>query len=370
MGTHPSNPSKDLQTGRTLLDLVQDNQALMSKDITEKYESKLPFLFKVLSINKALSIQAHPNKKLAEQLHAKDPKNYPDDNHKPEMTIAITDFEGLCGFRPLNEIAHYLSTVPALRQLIGEDEAKSFESTTKNSDESTNKKALQSAFTKLISSTSESLESATNKLLEQASAEKDDFAGSGGPSNTGAELSELVTRLNGQFPNDVGLFVLFFLNYVRLSPGEAMFLRADDIHAYISGDIIECMASSDNVVRAGFTPKFKDVDTLTSMLTYNYAPIEQQKMDAVDYPYVTLNAVAYSKSGEVRLYDPPIEEFAVVRSVLRGEGAKATFDAVQGPSIVICTEGTGKISVGPKTEVVKVSPAKQGMDGSCICECD
>jgi mannose-6-phosphate isomerase len=77
MGTHPSLPSKDLETKRTLLDLVQDNQALLSTEIAKKYENKLPFLFKVLSINKALSIQAHPNKKLAEQLHAKDSKNYP-----------------------------------------------------------------------------------------------------------------------------------------------------------------------------------------------------------------------------------------------------------------------------------------------------
>jgi mannose-6-phosphate isomerase len=77
MGTHPKLPSKDLQTKRSLLDLVQDNQMLLSKEIAEKYENKLPFLFKVLSINKALSIQAHPNKKLAEKLHAKDPENYP-----------------------------------------------------------------------------------------------------------------------------------------------------------------------------------------------------------------------------------------------------------------------------------------------------
>ena len=77
MGTHPSLPSKDVETQRSLLDLVQDNQALMSEDIAKRYGQKLPFLFKVLSIRKALSIQAHPNKKLAEQLHAKDPKNYP-----------------------------------------------------------------------------------------------------------------------------------------------------------------------------------------------------------------------------------------------------------------------------------------------------
>lgn len=77
MGTHPSLPSKDVETQRTLLDLVQDNKALMSQEIGQRYGDKLPFLFKVLSIRKALSIQAHPNKKLAEKLHAKDPKNYP-----------------------------------------------------------------------------------------------------------------------------------------------------------------------------------------------------------------------------------------------------------------------------------------------------
>jgi mannose-6-phosphate isomerase len=77
MGTHPSNPSKDVETGRTLLDLFEENEALLSTDVANKYGRKLPFLFKVLSINKALSIQAHPDKKLAEQLHAKDPKNYP-----------------------------------------------------------------------------------------------------------------------------------------------------------------------------------------------------------------------------------------------------------------------------------------------------
>ncbi len=87
MGTHPSLPSKDLETQRSLLDLVQDNQALMSSDVAERYGGKLPFLFKVLSIRKALSIQAHPNKKLAEKLHEKDPKNYPGwcNTHPPRV---------------------------------------------------------------------------------------------------------------------------------------------------------------------------------------------------------------------------------------------------------------------------------------------
>lgn len=115
-------------------------------------------------------------------------------------------------------------------------------------------------------------------------------------------------------------------------------------------DIIECMASSDNVVRAGFTPKFKDVDTLTEMLTYSYAPISEQKMDPTDYPYVTLNTTAYSSNSSATLYDPPIEEFSVVKTDLNKSGAKATFESIDGPSIIICTKGKGKITVGPKSE--------------------
>ena len=90
MGTHPSLPSRDLATQRSLLDLVQDNQSLMSVEIGRKYGGKLPFLFKVLSIRKALSIQAHPDKKLAEQLHARDSKNYPG-----EHSIFVTEGEAI-----------------------------------------------------------------------------------------------------------------------------------------------------------------------------------------------------------------------------------------------------------------------------------
>ena len=350
MGTHPSLPSKDVETGRSLLDLVDDNKALMGHDISSKYSSKLPFLFKVLSINKALSIQAHPNKKLAEKLHAQDPKNYPDDNHKPEMTIAITPFEGLCGFRPLKEISHFLNTIAPLRDLVGEEQAKGLDEAA-NSTSSANAKArLQAAFTHLMKSDRSAVASKSKDLLSLAESKKLDP----GPSvNTTEELCELVQRCNSQFPEDIGLFNLFFLNIVRLEPGQAMYLKADDIHAYISGDIIECMASSDNVIRAGFTPKFQDVNTLTEILTYDHDPPEQQLLQPVDYAYVKLNRDAYSSSSSSLLYDPPIEEFSVVRTVLRDAGAKATFEGVAGPSIVICTSGSGKISVGPKTEDIK-----------------
>jgi mannose-6-phosphate isomerase len=110
------------------------------------------------------------------------------------------------------------------------------------------------------------------------------------------------------------------------------------------------MASSDNVVRAGFTPKFQDVDTLTEILTYDHEPPEKQLLEPVDYPYVKLNSTAYSSSSECLLYDPPIEEFSVIRTVLKKERAKATFEGLSGPSIIICTSGNGTISVGPKQE--------------------
>lgn len=276
------------------------------------------------------------------------------------MTIAVTPFDGLCGFRPLAEITHFLQNVPSFRKLVGEEEAKNFETTVKgketsekDEDKEANKKALQSAFTKLMNTDNSTLESASKELLDAAKSEGANFAGNGGPTNDGQELADLVVRLNDQFPGDIGLFVQFFLNYVKLEIGEAMFLKADDIHAYLSGDIIECMASSDNVVRAGFTPKFKDVDTLTTMLTYSYAPISEQKMSPSDYPYVKLNATAYSSKSSAQLYDPPIPEFAVVRVALNKPKAKATFDPIEGPSIILCTKGKGTISVGPKTEKIE-----------------
>ncbi|KAI1422909.1 mannose-6-phosphate isomerase [Xylaria sp. FL1777] len=358
MGTHPSNPSKDLESGRNLLDLVESNAMLLGPSVKARYGPKLPFLFKVLSINKALSIQAHPNKKLAEQLHANDPRNYPDDNHKPEMAIAITDFEGLCGFRPLGEIAHFLASVPALRRLVGEDVSQGFISTvrdqeTDDASKEQNKRALRSAFSALMQSSPDEVASAAKSLVSEADSKGAEFANQGTQSTSGETMARLIARLNQQFPNDIGLFVLFFLNYVTLSPGEALFLKADDIHAYVSGDIIECMAASDNVVRAGFTPKFKDVQNLVNMLTYNYAPIEEQKMSPTEYPYAVLNRAAYSSGSEATLYNPPIEEFSVIRSVLKGNGSKVTFDPIDGPSIVICTGGKGSISVGSKTEEIK-----------------
>ena len=158
------------------------------------------------------------------------------------MTIAVTPFDGLCGFRPLKEISHFLSTVPSLRHLIGESAAKDFENgvsghetSDSEKDVDRNKKALQAAFSALMKVDKSTVATAAKELVSSAEKEGENFAGDGGPSNGGKELADLVIRLNGQFEGDIGLFVLFFLNYVKLEIGEAMFLKADDIHAYLSG---------------------------------------------------------------------------------------------------------------------------------------
>ena len=238
MGTHSNNPSYDYETKRSLEDFIKDNQMLMGHDVVKKYGEKLPFLFKVLSAQKALSIQAHPNKKLAKELHEKNPKEYKDDNHKPEMTIAITPFEGLCGFRPLKEVSYFLKAVKSFRKLVGEDAAAQFEATVDDSSKSEAelKQALKDAFSSLMNAKEEDIKTAAEELLAQIKREDQSFAGGESTPTPGSKaFAELLPRLNGQFPNDIGLFVVFFLNYVELQPGEAMFLQADDIHAYISG---------------------------------------------------------------------------------------------------------------------------------------
>jgi mannose-6-phosphate isomerase len=349
MGTHPKLPSYDIKSSRPLSELVSENATLLSTEVARKYGDKLPFLFKVLSIQKALSIQAHPNKKLAQQLHQRDSKNYPDDNHKPEMTIALTPFEGLCGFRPLDQISKFLDEIKPLRKAVGEDAAKAYQEGIKPAgksieDDNANKKALQKAFGALMKADKETIESSIADLVSLAKDSPDSFPEKG--------QAELITRLSEQYPGDIGILVQLFLNHLVLKPGEALFLQADDIHAYLQGDVIECMAASDNVVRAGLTPKFKDVDTLVDMLTYRTAPIEEQKLEPANYPYVTLNKTAFESNSLVKLYDPPIEEFSVLRTLLNKDGAKATFERIAGPSIILCTQGQGTIAIGEISEKI------------------
>lgn len=222
-------------------------------------QSALPYLFKVLSVSKALSIQAHPDKELAERLHRDAPALYKDDNHKPEIAIALTPFEAMCGFRPLPQVAAFLEVVPELRSIVGEEESVALvRSCSSSGDADDHKAALRNAFAAFMGRHAAAAASAVRSLVERLVAD---------PTAVPA-VRDLVLRLDSQFPSDIGVFAPFWLNVQTLAPGEGIFLAANEPHAYLAGDCVECMANSDNVVRAGLTPKHKDVPTLVEMLTY------------------------------------------------------------------------------------------------------
>ena len=127
MGTHKKAPSTiaspDDLTGTPLSDWLQVNQWALGDGVATQFNGGLPFLFKVLSINQALSIQAHPNKSHARELHKTSPDKYPDPNHKPEMVVALTEFEGLCGFRSPDSIREWTNQVPEFRTVLGQEAA-------------------------------------------------------------------------------------------------------------------------------------------------------------------------------------------------------------------------------------------------------
>ncbi|KAF8977545.1 Mannose-6-phosphate isomerase [Entomortierella lignicola] len=332
MGTHPSGPSTVYQSEQTLESVLKSNPKLSSPYFAEKYQGRLPFLFKVLSINKALSIQAHPDKHLAQKLFKERPDIYKDDNHKPEMAIALTEFEALCGFKPLSEISEALDQWPEFRSLVSDKEATDFQDAVVRSQSiegirgiKEGRQALKILYTTVMTSDPSKVKLELDQLIGRLGANSSEY-----PNQS---LEELLLRTHAQFPGDVGLFSMFFLNYVVLQPGQAIFLAANEPHAYLSGDCVECMAESDNVIRAGLTPKFKDVEVLTQMLTYHSKSSTDQ----------LLSGVLCTPTGHSLMYDPPIEEFSVILTTLDHAKEKERLRGAEGPSIVIVTKGKGVI---------------------------
>ena len=286
MGIHPNGPARLVLEDQLLAEYIEKNPDCLGKKIEERFGATLPFLFKVLSVNKALSIQAHPNKSHAEQLHAERPNIYKDPNHKPEIAVALTQFEGLCGFRPLEEIQTFLQTVPELREAVTEHQA--LLAATNQSYEQQLRQAFQSLMVCSPDLLKEQLEALQSRLAAESSS---------------CPVSALFLRLHSQYPGDVGCFVIYFLNHLQLLPGEAMFLGPNVPHAYLSGDCVEVMANSDNVVRAGLTPKLIDVPTLVSMLDYTCTGPLTRKF----------SADSELSSDLCQEFDPPVPDFSVAR---------------------------------------------------------
>ncbi|XP_074572039.1 mannose-6-phosphate isomerase 2-like [Curcuma longa] len=335
MGTHDSGPSFLMLAGSdsgevALKKWIRENPGALGDKVVAKWGTGLPFLFKILSVAKALSIQTHPDKELARMLHMMRPSVYKDPNHKPEMAIALTEFKALCGFVSMEELKDVLS-VPEITELVGNDEGSKIIQTRELNGYMNAKAVMQSAFIKLMSSNRDVISTLVSKLKNRLFSYKNsEFRG-----QRLSEKEQLALLLEKQYQADVGVLASFFFNYVKLSPGEALYIGPNEPHAYISGECIECMAASDNVVQAGLTPKYVDIQTLCSMLTYKQGFPEILRGISLN-PYVTR-------------YAPPFDEFEVDRCILPSKES-VLFSPVPGPSIFIIVAGEGQLQMGSVIE--------------------
>ncbi|WDO04022.1 mannose-6-phosphate isomerase, class I [Aeromonas allosaccharophila] len=252
MGAHPNGCSEVTLAGsvQKLSTLIDAAPAAALGDATLARFGSLPFLFKVLCAEKALSIQVHPSKAQAEAGFAKEEaagidikaanRNYKDPNHKPELVFALTPYQAMNGFR----------AIPAILALFDRMALPALADLTSALRQSQDEAGLQHFFHQLLILCGERKDEALAGLLAYAANHQED------------EAFALITSLATQYPGDVGLFSPLLLNVVTLQPGQAMFLDACTPHAYVRGTGLEIMANSDNVLRAGLTPKYIDVAEL------------------------------------------------------------------------------------------------------------
>lgn len=287
IGAHPKAPSRvAAPAGFGTLDraLQDDPVGLLGHEVCDRFGNELPFLLKVLAAAAPLSIQAHPSHEQARRGWARENaegvpvdaprRNYRDPNHKPELLSALSSFTALKGFRPLDDIARNLEPVarpeiaPELGRLAREQ----------------NPLALRALFARLM----------TLDLEEQAPVLKRATSEAARRRKTDTAW-EWVARLMKHYPADVSALAPLYLNVITLAPGEALFLPAGELHAYLEGTALEVMANSDNVLRGGLTPKHVDVPELLATLVFEGGP-----------PAV-LRAVAAGPGEDV--YRTPAREF-------------------------------------------------------------
>ncbi|WP_030390889.1 mannose-6-phosphate isomerase, class I [Streptomyces sp. NRRL S-241] len=339
MGAHPGAPSRlDRGAGEQALSevIAADPEGELGAATVARFGPRLPFLFKILAAGAPLSLQVHPD---LDQARAgfedeerrgvpidADHRNYKDPNHKPEMICALTAFDGLCGFRPPLDAAELLAglAVDSLEPYVDLLRAHPEEA------------ALREMLTAVL----------TADRVEMA--------------HTVHEVAAAVTRLGGpyapyatlvhHFPGDPGVIAAMLLNHVRLQPGEAMFLGAGVPHAYIDGLGVELLANSDNVLRAGLTPKHVDVAELLRIAKFE--PGEP-------------NLLRPEGDGE-EVYETPIDEFRLSRFLLAPGGASRVLPH-ETPQILLCTAGSphvGELTLAPGESVFVPAGEKVELSGS------
>ena len=319
-GAHPGSPSRT-PDGRTL-DAV----------LGEAGEPPLPFLLKILAAGMSLSIQVHPSKEQAVAGFAReeeagiprdaDDRTYRDDNHKPEIIVALSDrFRALVGLRPLEATRRLLATLGGpgaaelAEQLEGGDESR----------------ALADALSWALS---DAARPAVDDIIRSLRGD-----GTGGDGEF-AEERDVLRRIATDFPGDPGVVVALLMNVVVLRRGEALFAPAGALHAYQDGLGVELMAASDNVVRGGLTPKHVDVPELLSLV------------DTTPGPAPLVSPV---EDDGIQRYDVAVPDFSLAR-VSVAPGADARLE-LSGQAIALVTRGEVSIAAG-KSDAVTVAAGR------------
>lgn len=316
LGAHPDSPSTVLVDGAARpLDAVleQDPQTLLGPAVVQAFGPRLPFLLKLLAAARPLSLQCHPSAAQAAEGFAREDaagvprdaahRNYRDAQHKPEMIYALTRFEALCGFRSPARAAALLAALevaalgPVLDDLAGPD-------------------PLRTALTRLLRMPAADLGPLVADVAAACRARRTDGSDDDAALATAEDLA-------AAHPADAGVVLSLLLNRITLEPGQAVFLPAGNVHAYLHGMGVEVMACSDNVLRGGLTSKHVDVDELLRVV--DVAPYD-----------VPLVPVADPAPG-LRVLAPPVAEFAL--GVLTPTAGAVTL-AGGAPRLVLCTAGS------------------------------
>lgn len=321
MGAHPNAPSVVLsEKGPIPLDkLIEATpERVVGERCVAAFNSRLPFLFKLLAAARPLSIQAHPDKQQAADGWRRENdagipltapnRNYRDDNHKPEIMCAITPFRALCGFRPPGEISALLDALdaPCLRNARAALDC------------GNEGIALRSFFSRLNAlSGDEKQELGKHAASKLDALEKTDRAN--------APLWRLTAELAAIESGDAAVIAPLFLNYIELNPGEAVFLPAGVLHSYVGGFGVELMANSDNVLRGGLTKKHVDLGELLRVLRFEpFRP--------------TILVPEPAQAAGLRCYNAPVSEFRLCALDSRSSRTSAALPSAT-PSIVVVVAG-------------------------------
>jgi mannose-6-phosphate isomerase len=326
LGANPGDPAflEEPDGEVSLLQaVVADPEGQLGAAARARFGDALPFLLKVLAAEEPLSLQAHPSSEQAAEGYLREERlgipvnspvrNYRDSSHKPELLVALQQFEVLAGFRPA---AH---TIELLRALAVSDLDPFIDLLNDQSDAD----GLRALFTTWITAPQPDVDVLVTAVLDGAI----NYLSSG--ATEFAAVAKTVLELGERYPGDAGVLAVLLLNRITLGPGEGIFLSAGNLHAYLRGVGLEVMANSDNVLRGGLTPKHVDVPELLRVLNFN--PTTESQLRAQTHP-----------DGLASFYDTPTAEFAASMLTLGDDQIGHEVDAPSrhdGPQILLCVEG-------------------------------